>query len=346
MTLPRPTLKALKSLPIESFRDSTQRGDIRQVWLTSDPDERLRLIKSLELTGLDNALLEDARSYYVQGRRPERHTTGSNIAKRPVYEVRDTTGAGWRGAIVEDKEGVPWLIFADRHDHFHSSLPTYLRKAEWEPTVLDQELKEQEDRGQEYRQWRVRLLTAVCDGLRDAVLDGSATLATPRTLAGRSTGLQIESALEDSSGDPFQTHNEDGLIDLSIVVSGPRDTLAQEIVRCIPAIQPDKTLWDAAYLPDGRLQVAITLTNAQLIQLVHDVLVDASNPPTVAPPPTHLHWVNAQAHAEGVFYRKAVRGLCGDWFVPRKDGSARLPICPECEKTEPLARRFLESLGE
>jgi hypothetical protein len=81
----RPTVKVLGMLPPDTFADA---GEARLV--------SRRQWDEVELDRLAHPLLEDARTQFASGV-PDKHRGLSQSCKRTVYEVRDRTGAGWRG---------------------------------------------------------------------------------------------------------------------------------------------------------------------------------------------------------------------------------------------------------
>ncbi|MFC5123731.1 DUF3039 domain-containing protein [Pseudoclavibacter helvolus] len=55
-----------------------------------------------------------------------------------------------------------------------------------------------------------------------------------------------------------------------------------------------------------------------------------------------LHWVDSLHHTEGFVLGRAIRSLCGAWFVPSEGENADLPVCRLCESVKPLAQAFLD----
>jgi len=136
----RPTVKVLKSLPRASFDDTTPLD------LIANGD-----FGRLNLYGLQQSLLEDARRRFMHGV-PDRHVAASKKYGKPVYEVRDRSGAGWRGAVVLDADGDPWLVWAARHDQFHRSVAD-VAFTDHMPTAGEYKLRAREEADLTNRDW-------------------------------------------------------------------------------------------------------------------------------------------------------------------------------------------------
>lgn len=110
----RPTLKVITQLPRESFRDRSVYDRVSQL-KKRKRETRTQILSELRLYRLRHALLDDANSYFDRGELPDVHRAATQARKtkhgkaKPVYEVRDNSGAAWRGGVIRDDDGDPWL---------------------------------------------------------------------------------------------------------------------------------------------------------------------------------------------------------------------------------------------
>ncbi|WP_216388651.1 hypothetical protein [Arcanobacterium phocae] len=165
--MPRPTVRVLASLPLDSFREENQRKHVKA--FLADPSHKLDMYQ------LDQPLLNEARRLFATGV-PDRHKEATKAAKQPVYEVRDRQGAAWRGAVILDDEGSPWLVYVDRHDQFHAKVAQALSRKksqntgkspleEKKPRDVDLKLRKREELRITDRQWLQEVISSFISGI-------------------------------------------------------------------------------------------------------------------------------------------------------------------------------------
>lgn len=275
---------------------------------------------------------------------PDVHRSATKAAGRTVYEARSQSGAGWRGALVLD-DGVMWLVFADRHDRFHASAADYIKKGTWRPGSLDVELAAQDAEYVRLRRWRVDTLAVVLSALGESAANSRPVeekIADP--FGGNSCNLRIEIDHDIPALSASLAHTTAGLLLVSLLIRGASRRLVEEIISVMAIIRDGEQ--DQAFLPGGDLQLLYTMTHARLAQLTADVATSASAAlqPTRVPNSTALHYVSRPTLAEALVNGTALLTLCGEWFVPRHDDSALLPICAVCEQRQPHAQAVLDAL--
>lgn len=328
----RPTIKVLKSLPRETFGDGHVLDLIKN-----------RAYGSLELYGVDHPLLADARKRFADGL-PDRHNEASKAYGKPVFEVRDHgVGPGWRGAVVLDADGDPWLVWADRHDAFHARVAT-ISFEDMLPTPVEYKLRDREEAAFRTLAWRQDVLTQFIEALQECVRSGAErTVSLPGVEAG--PGAELTLAIEH---DPVLevAQAQDGSSLLSVVLRLSKRTpeeirIAVQSV-CLPFLEPDMSKVEPYFGKDGTFNAYVSLTHAQLIQLLADAPTYDETAPETAASPTHLHYVATAFMAAAFVNGDPLRGVCGAWFIPSRGDEAALPICPECEAEMPAAQLVLD----
>lgn len=354
---PRPTYRVLKGLPPESFADERQRSNIRL--FVHDPTRAVRLYD------LDQPLLNDARSYFPD-RTPDRHTEASRAAQQPVYEVRDRDGAGWRGAIITDSKGDPWLIYADRHDHFHAHVSAAVSATVSQttnsapidskrPTRVDYKIRDREERLIFELIWRGELINRVIAGIAEALKGSEPTPVELPAAPGQTMKASLTINFEDhepphATSDQLQLEHSSSLATIELKCFGPSqkaiDAALQEI---LPFIQTEACPPDAHYDLSGNMIVWLTVTHAKLAQITaaSELADPQSGLPSANPSPlTHLHYVSHDHLTEAIIEGRPQRGICGLWFVPTQDEGCNLPVCPDCEQQLPTAQRVADFIRQ
>lgn len=67
----------------------------------------------------------------------------------------------------------------------------------------------------------------------------------------------------------------------------------------------------------------------------------------IPPAPVALHYTAKASLAEAYVLGRAVRAVCGQWWVPVGDGTTHstLPICHDCDREAPFAQTVRDLLG-
>lgn len=332
---PRPTIRFLRLLPFDSFPDADQARCIAQGrW------------QDIDISRIRHPLIEDAALRFAQGD-PTTHRSSSALAGRPVYEVRSRTGAGWRGAVVLDDAGDPWLIWADRHDQFNDHAADALKIASmqyWLPKPVEYKLRQRDDAAEAHRAWRVAAVATFVEVVAEALesVEQRSTVQLPCT-GGEELRVEVELDHDLPGGHP---EDDTSLLTVMIRVGSQQ---ADDFLRFVlPAIQPDASRIDAVYGRDSTLETWVTVSQAELTLFIAAVrLAAAPNGAEAAcAPNTHLHYVDKYTLADLMIEGHAARGICGFWFVPTRDEHAVLPVCPKCEALEPAAERTVHLIRQ
>lgn len=298
----------------------------------------------LELYGVRHPLLGDARQRFGHGL-PDAHKSASQALGERVFEVRDAA-TGMRGAVVLDAEGDPWLVYAERHDLFHSHVAAFLKAGNFMPVAAEYRIRDREEALVATRTWRSGALSTVLDAISDATRSGGEVNVDVVDHPGGGRAQLVVSVEHDgASPDAAQAHLHLSMVTVRLSISSrsPRVLRDELVGLSVPFLQPDPQLHDAAYGRDGSLTLIIQITQAKLIQLVGQPVDLVRLPhPAAAMTPTHLHYVVRDYLVDAYVEGTPVRGVCGMWFVPTRDAEAVLPICGTCEQERPVAEVVLD----
>lgn len=358
----RPTLRVVNALPtkpgIVEAKSVIARAKV------ADSATAARILQELRLEEVKSALLDDADRGFANGGAPSRHEQASAVYHATVYEVRDHEGAGWRGAVILDDDGNPWLIFADRHNQFHATVANALKRdkgeltktgntkgpaAKHEPTPLDYVARDNEDSRFQELEFQRDLITKLREGLREA--NATASVVSARTPDDPDAALEkfVEYTVEVAHDEPADIAEEANLSTSTVTLTVPLSVGSYKgyemLISCGAVyIQPDINYHESVYTPSNSLRLDLCVTHAKLTQLLSDTELDEADFPPSAVPPDRLHWVHSPQHIEGIITGNAVQSLCGGWFVPMQNESAGLPVCAGCESILPLAQKMLDQL--
>jgi hypothetical protein len=160
--------------------------------------------------------------------------------------------------------------------------------------------------------------------------------------------LRLESEpLDEPAPTAELAHTTSGMLTVTLLIRGAdHKDLIQPILGLLDLVRDGAEEQEQVYLKGGDLQLVWTVSHARLTQLTAAVndTTDMVEHPQELPTPTALHYVSTSVLAAAFVDGTAVYSLCGQWFVPRFDGSARLPVCQECEERKPWAQAVLDGL--
>lgn len=337
----RPTVRALKILPPDTFRDREQQELLRR-----------RKFEDLDLDALNHPLLEDANLRVVKMKNATRHESASAAAGQPVWEVRSHAGAAWRGAVVNDEHGDPWLVHVDRHDRFHQTVAEVLASGgseNWMPRPIDFKLRDRQEAREAYLRWEASVYEGLVNGVAGVLGSSDARMSVDLPTSGENwaatatVSIEVDPVVVDNAG----AVEHDALLQVIISFAQPeKDGLRRVIARAIALMQPDQSrIGDPAYFPGGQsIRYDMQVSYSRIISLVasSDIREEADIALRQCLTPTKLHYARAAYIAEGAVQGKAVRAVCGAWFVPSCDEG--LPICPSCDERHPIAQKVLNLL--
>ena len=342
----RPTLKVLSFLPSDTV-DRTVRAVLAEARTAESTESRIETLSRLRLDDLEHPLLDNARTRFGNGR-PDIHKEATAAANETIYEVRSRAGAAWRGAMWAPKE-MAWLVFADKHDRFHSTVASYVERAtsSWKPTALDELLSRRETAHRDLFDWKCATLAAVLGEFHRQVFEGDApTPLTIKDLSGRTATVSISLEHDPPSGNACEAHESLSLIDFQMRLTTPDHALLKQLTALILRLPDGVSDMSPVFLSDGTLLLSITVSHARLAQLAAELSgpTDTAALPEGTGAPLTAHLAPKAAIVKGVVNGDAIRGLCGKWFVPTQAAPQALPVCVECEQIHPVAQALNDML--
>lgn len=343
----------LRQLPRDSFPDPSVSDRVSQL-PTASKEAREQILSGLKLYPLRHPLLDNARSYFDRGDLPDLHREATQARSSkggktlPVYEVRSHSGAAWRGGVIRDDEGDPWLAHANTHDRFHASAKdVFSDKIHYAPSKIDYLIRKNEEAAAKRDAENVECLMAMASELKKAVLimpnRHSATITLPN-----STPFEIAFEIRTDHGakETASAHRELAEIELTMEIGTSDYELRSRLLRLyIPYLQPDPDRREAVYDQNySKIHFILVLTQAQLAQaLIESETSDEPIPATI-PEPKEQHYFEQRKLAEAFILGEPLRSLCGHWIVPTKEGELiqDLPVCERCESIEPNVQSLLD----
>lgn len=309
-----------------------------------------KILEDISFLHISHPLLSDSDSYFLRGDKPDKHR-GSSLAGHDVYEVRDRSGAAWRGAVIVP-DSVPWLVYAAPHDHFHSEAKSFFKNSKEKalPQKIDFVILKRDIERQELALDRQKSLLKFLSILNQAVEASDTTVTGAVTVRDAEAYVTLKIDSLDESDITVDTAHEahcDTSLSIRIKIS---DNEARQDIRkyWVNTLQPDSDLIETVYAqgdPDSMV-FELFVSYSHLAQLLADAQNKSIRLSDIkVSQPEVAHYTSKIKLTEGIVMGKAVRSLCGKFFIPMRDGEgSALPICKECEIKQPVAQRLIDLL--
>jgi hypothetical protein len=258
----------------------------------------------------------------------------SSATRLRLLEIK--TGQ-WRGGIWQDPDtDVNWLVVAglakgehQDHDDFY----VQVKKANdagttdpWLPTDSDVRLLKRETAARLLTDWELGLQRLMLTALQ-AVHDGGQTRGTiPHPIPKQGSLADFELSVTQYRDVDYDV-DEIELELTPVTKHAASNMLWQATVRLLISLNPPEQGWDRdrdtymTFAEPGTFTYRIT----ELQRLDENGELGASVPGTVS------HYTHRTHLAGSTINGKAVRALCGVYFVPTQD-HATLAVCPSCEQ--------------
>ncbi|WP_443444864.1 DUF3039 domain-containing protein [Glutamicibacter arilaitensis] len=341
----------------EQFGDPKIWDQVSKIPMSSR-EAREQILSSLDLSSIDHDLIKDAQSYFDNGSFPDRHVAATNSRRKkngktkPVYEVRSKVGAAWRGGIVIDDFGDPWLVYAAPHDKFHDTAPSFFAdETKYLPVSSDYKLRDKEELTRITQEQDIQYLRQLLEILTKALMDSPAEHLTQ--LHGQANDV-VQVSVSVTPGEPAKTpqklHESLGEVTIELKIPADNYTLRDRVLGLyVPFIQPDPTLREQVFSKDyENLTVFMTVSHVQLAQLL--VVDDTQTISKVhtGKLPVARHFFSKELLPAAYIQCTPLPTLCGLWLVPSRDGqfASDLPICADCEENQPVAQLLINLLRE
>lgn len=316
--------------------------------------------EGLDFTTFDVTLLNTARQAFTGDKiAATKHSELSAVAKRPVYEIRNMQ-TGWRGIVVLDQYGDPWMVYCGSHDDFHSGNCKSIIKAsnasKYMPSEDDYLIRKREEERHHFLDFERRVVQEMLDKIRTGIIQAKTT-SQPEALSALdildpASGAHIKASIQIQQDDDDGSATVNQFVELTLDFpaeeqdnSSPYTRLHHTLLRCFNAIcqpkdpsQPAET--SLRIYSDGSQRRA-TMSAFVLLEpddikriMSHHFLNDFESLYEVmdsTEPEPMLHRVPKEALPDAYIEGTLIRSLCGKWFVPTRDEYSGLPVCPDCQ---------------
>jgi hypothetical protein len=241
----------------------------------------------------------------------------------------------WRGGVWRDEEsGIHWLVVAGLAKGEHQDRDDFYRRVErengsggdaaWLPTVEDLRLLKQETASRLITVWELDVQEALLDVLREIQSGGISRIDIhhPVRTDERLCAVEVEVVPVRDVNYEADEITVEILPDRSYAGS---DLLWQLTLRVLISLNPPEHGWDRykdTYSTIAEPGYFVT-RGATLEALVADHALAESVEGD------HAHYAHREHLAGSTIEGKAVRALCGVYFVPTRDHDS-LPCCPTC----------------
>ncbi|MDX2970867.1 DUF3039 domain-containing protein [Kribbella solani] len=257
------------------------------------------------------------------------------IASSTALRLLEIKNSQWRGGVWEEPEtGVCWLLVAGLAKGGHEDRDDFYRRIQrentagtsrrWLPTEDDRRLLRRETAARLLTEWELGVQRQVFEALRAVEAGGNHRSAITHPVRTRGTLAELDLSVVAVREDGYEA---DEIVLEVIPAPGCVGTelLWQLSVRALITLNPPEQGWDRfkdtySNIAEPGFWTARADQLAELIEL---------NELAVSQPGTTSHYAHREHLAGRTIDGRAVRGLCGVYFVPRQDHAALEP-CTVC----------------
>ncbi len=324
----RPTLRVLR----EDLQDGWSQAAARRA-LTEGRVEDL-----CPLSELPHPLILKASEWF--GSDPAEDNYHQLIQCATALALLEIRSGQWRGAVWTDPDsGVRWLVAAglakgghEDGDDFYARLKRIFdanREQVLLPTGDDHQLLKLESANALIRSWELQLQGQMVLALA-AIASGGATRLEVQHPTKGSLLATVEVVLAVEPGDGYSVEAFVVTIDLEKPYRGS-DLAWTMTLRVLTCIYPPAQEWDRfGDTMSMMAEIGYAARRAEVLtELTDRGELCQSLPGAVS------HWTHRKDLAESSVEGRAVRAMCGAFFVPYQDHDA-LPQCPECAEVRRL----------
>lgn len=313
------------------------REDLSADWDSPYPQRSLaqgRINELHPLSELGHPIIAKARESF--GTDPASDNFVGPIASSTEMRLLEIKASQWRGGIwVDDETGVCWLVVAGLAKGGHQDRDDFYQRVarrnqdgsspEWLPTKEDIRLLNQETAARLLTEWELEVQRSVFEALRSVGNGGEAKFRVrhPVTARGDLADVCVEVSSERDAEIPVDTI----LVEVDPAQKdAERNLLWQLTSRVLISLDPPEQGWDAFGMTYSNIGEPSRWSERarELEALVTDGTLAESKPGESS------HYAHQEHLAGSTIEGRAVRALCGVFFVPIQDHKSR-PCCPECQ---------------
>jgi hypothetical protein len=257
------------------------------------------------------------------------------IASSTRMRLLEIKNSQWRGGVWEDPDsGVRRLLVAGLAKGGHEDRDDFYQRIKrenetgdptvWLPTTDDQRLLKQETAARLRTEWELEVQRQVMDALRVVQVGGTHRIKVNHPIPTKGELAEIDVHVEPVRDDGYEA---DEIVIETIPARGyaGSNLLWQLTLRVLITISPPEQGWDRY----GDTYSNIGEPGAWTVRIAElSTLVDA-NELAVSQPGTRSHYSHRKHLAGSTIEGRAVRAMCGVYFVPRQDHES-LPACETC----------------
>ena len=312
--------------------------DLTAGWASPRPRRMLdegRLDELHPLSELPHPIIAKAMASFGMDASADNHA--GLIVSSTRLRLMEIRAGQWRGGVWRDEEsGVHWLVAAGLAKGEHQDRDDFYQRvqrendsggsAAWLPTEADVRLLKRETAARLITAWELNIQRQLLDALREIHSGGTVRIdiAHPVRADERVCVVEIE-------GVPVRDESYEA-DEITVEILAERayagsDLVWQLTVRALITLSPPEQGWDR--YKDTYSTIAepgyFTTRVAALESLVAENALEESVPGD------HAHYAHRQHLAGNTIEGKAVRAMCGVYFVPTQDHDS-LPCCPTCRQ--------------
>ena len=257
------------------------------------------------------------------------------IASSTKLRLLEIKSGQWRGGVWKNPStGVHWLVVAglakgghEDRDDFYKCIERENEQGDlqrWLPVSMDERLLARETAARLVTTWELMVQAEILGALRPISTAGSAGFTIPHPVADRGP-LATLTLTVTRVREPGYAADELELEVAPIAAYRMSNLMWQLTTRALIALHPPEQGWD---------RYRDTFTNlgeagAWTVRVAELETAVADGELLMSEPGRHSHYTHRQHLAGKTIAGRAVRGLCGVFFVPTQDHEA-FPVCAGC----------------
>lgn len=297
--------------------------------------EEGRLDELHPLSELPHPIIAKATESF--GTDPNADTHAGLIASSSRVRMMEIRSGQWRGGVWRDEEsGVHWLIAAGLAKGEHQDRDDFYQRVqrendcggstEWLPTEDDRRLLKRETAARLITVWQLNVQQELLDALRGIHAGGRTRVEITHPVRADERICVIDIEVDRIRDEDYEAD------EITVEVLAERghagsDLLWQLTLQTLITLSPPEQGWDR--YKDTYSNVA---EPGYFLTRVADLeLLVADQELAEGEPGSHAHYTHKRNLAGNTIDGKAVRALCGVYFVPTQDHDS-LPCCPTCRE--------------